>query len=208
MLLAALPLGGCALSAPPARNGRYSVDITELHKSVRYQNTWVYRSPTRRVADFQRFLIRPVVVYPDPVHRIKNRAPFDALQEKLTQRVMRMIGRDHVVVDTPSEGTLEMRIAVVDLKPVVEMKDAQNNDLIRTNTATRGSKIEIDCHDSITNEQIFAMSTIYQGKEFAAYLKPALIPNVEKAFDEWSVYFKARFDEALRAPPPAPTPGR
>ncbi len=199
-------MGGCALSAPPPRNGRYSVDITELHKSERYKNTWIYRSPTRRIADFHQFFVHPVTVYADPVRKIKDRARYNALQDKLTVRTLDLMKKDHPLVDAPSEGTLEMRISIVDLKPVVEMKDAQKNDLIRMNTATKGSKIEIDCHDAVTNEQIFAMSTIYQGPEFAAYENPALLPNVEQAFDEWSTYFKARFDEALKSPPPLPSP--
>jgi hypothetical protein len=70
--------------------------------------------------------------------------------------------------------------------------------VIRTDTTAKGSKIEIDCHDSVTGTQIFAMSTIYPGETYTAYLDPSLAPTLEKAFDDWSLYFRDRLDDAVR----------
>lgn len=194
----AVVLGGCALSAPPPRNGRFEVDITELQKSDRYKNTWIYRNPTKSVTAYPKCLVPPVSVYDNPVHAIKERAPFDAMARRFTERMRELMRKDYQVVDSTGADVLNIQVSVVDIKPVVAMKDAAGNAVIRTDTTAKGSKIEIDCHDSVTGEQIFAMSTLYPGERYTAYLDPTLAPALERAFNDWSAYFRDRLDDAIR----------
>lgn len=193
-----LLLSGCVLSAPPPRNSRYVADITSLEKSAVYKDTWVYRHPTKRVVDYNAFILPPVTVYRNPAEKIADRAVFDKMEVKFSDRMLKMMRKDYAVVENPGEGTLVIKISVVDIKPVVETVDEAGNKAIRLMPDTKGSKIEVDCHDSVTNEQIFAMSNLYKGEEYMAFKDLKRAFSVDKAFQEWSKFFKMKFDEAMK----------
>lgn len=168
-------------------------------KSDFYKDTWIYRHPTKKVTDYKKFVIQPVIVYDNPSKKIKDRTLFDEMEIGFTGDVIRTLKKDYTVVDDPGPQVLSIQITVVDIKPIVRLKNEAGNDTIRVDSEAEGSKIEVDCHDSLTNEQIFAMSRLYQGTAYTAYENPSLAPALEKTFDDWLQFFKARLDEAVKA---------
>lgn len=199
LLFLALLLSGCVLTNAPPRNSRFMVDITGLEKVDFYKDTWVYCHPQIKVTDYRSFIVAPVEVYHNTAKKIpkKTRPIYDAEEGNFQRYAEDVIGKGYPVSAQPGPGVLRIEFNVVDIKPIVRTKD-HGNDAIITDPNTKGTKIEADCFDSVTNERIFALSTLYKGQEYAAYKDPALLPAVELAFQEWLMFFKKRFDAAMQ----------
>ncbi len=204
-------IAGCVLHGTPDRNSRFSADISTMKREEVTDfphTTWVYRHPTRKPTDFSKFILAPVTVYDKPATKVlgRDRETFDVEAGKLKLKLVKLLGNDYFLTDKTGADTMRIDVAVVDIKPVVQMvKDGNETTVL--NPSIKGSKFEANCYDSVTNELIFAVSTLYKGDEYTAYQDASLLNNTETAFDEWSAYFKHRFDVALSLPGmPAPTP--
>jgi hypothetical protein len=108
------------------------------------------------------------------------------------------------VVDTPGEGVLRIDISIYDIKPIVNYINKDGNEAVRFDNTLVGTKFDMDCYDSVSEEQIFALSTLYKGQEYTAYKDLSYMGNVETAFNEWARFFKGRLDAAKHLPPSSP----
>ncbi len=209
--LSMVALTGCVLHGTPDRNSRYSADISTMQReelSDFPHTTWVFRHPTRKPTDFAKFILAPMTVYEKPASAVlgRDRETFDVEAGQLRLKLAKLIGKDYFLTEKSGPDTMRIEVQIVDIKPVVQMKK-DGNDTTILNPNIKGSKIEANCYDSATNELIYAISTLYKGDEYTAYQDASLLPNMEKAFDEWAVYFKRRFDTAMALPGmPVPTP--
>lgn len=169
-----------------------------MEKSALRKDTWVYRHPTKHVTDYAAFNIPQITVYEHSNEKIKpeNRAPFDALADRLRGKTVDLLKKDYPIVGTDGKGTLRIEISVMDIKPIVHLKNSDGNMVTIMDRSKIGTKFEMDCHDSVTDELIFAVSSLYNGKEYAAYKDPQLLGTVETAYEDWAAFFKSRLDDA------------
>ena len=197
-----LILSGCILS-PRTRNSRFSLDITKMQKADFYKDTWIYRHPTKKVTDYHEFWVDPIPVYVNTAAKVLpvNRPVFDDLGESFREQIINSIKNQYTLVKNPGKNTLKMDISIVDIKPIVTLIRPDGNEAVVTDTTLKGTKIEIDCYDAGTGESIFALSTLYKGEAYTTYEDIALIPKLEEAFTEWRVYFRKRFDDAMKKNP-------
>lgn len=186
-VLPALILSGCVLSQEAPRNSRFFGDYSEFQPVDFKNETLVYRHPTTRVTDYNKFLIAPVSVYDNPNKKIKpiNRPFYDDLALDFREKLVKLISKNYQVVSEPGPGVLRFEYAVVDIKPYVWYTRPDGTRAFRADTLLKGSKFELDCHDSLSGDRVFAISTLYPGNDYLAYSDLALIPNVQTAFDEW-----------------------
>lgn len=191
-----LSLCSCVLSNAPPRNSRFKVDISKMEPVHFLRDSWIYRHPTKRVTDYSAFIIPAVVVYPNPADKIKDRAPYEALSRELTDQARRLFSEDYIVTDNISENTLRVEISIIDIKPVVQVNKGVTDSII-INSPEKGSKFDVDCFDAASEEEIFALSTLYKGEEYLAYRDSFLIRNIQSGFDEWLAFIKDKFDEAM-----------
>jgi Protein of unknown function (DUF3313) len=193
-----LLLCGCVLNAPPARNSRFKADITDMQKVDFYRDTWVYRHPTKKTTDYNRFILSPFSVYENTAVKIKraNKKKFDQLATTLHQKTKILFSADYPVVESSDENTLRVEIEIIDIKPIVQLKKEGNTTVVR-DPDIEGSKIEANCYDALSGELIYAVSTLYKGEPYAAYQNSLLIKNIQDAYNEWFTFFKVRFDEAM-----------
>lgn len=166
-----------------------------MEKADFYADSWIYRHPTKRAVDYTRFLIAPITVYEQPMKKIKHRGPYDALGRTLTDRFTAQFSKKYPVTNKKGHGVLRIQIEVLDIKPLVKTKSGVTDTIIIDNN-TKGSKLELDCYDTESGEEIFAISTLYKGDAFVAYEDPSLIPSIDSAFDQWIEFLMERFDEA------------
>jgi len=203
-LIPCLLLTGCILSNPPARNSKFVADITDFKKSDVLPDTWIYQHPETRVADYDKFIVSPLRVYPNPATKIKknNRPDYDALADTLRNKVISMMEKHYRLADQPGPNVLVLDFSIIDIKPVVEVTRPDGTEAVVMDTMLKGSKLELDCRDSMNDEHIFAMSSLFKGDDFKAYENKGLLPNVEKAFDNWIVVLSSLFQKAKAAPSP------
>jgi hypothetical protein len=207
-LLALIFISGCVEIHPP-RNKRYSVDITQLKQEELIKDTWVYRHPDKKPTDYKLFIFDSVRVYENTAKKIRkeNRPIYDAFAERLTGLSLSSFKKDYDIAKQAGEGVLEIEISIVDIKPIVHYINKDGNEAIRYDGTAKGTKFEMDCVDSATREPILAISTLYSGEQYAAHENLAYLGNLEKAYLEWSRFFKNRFDQATKkASTPAPSP--
>jgi hypothetical protein len=183
---AATLFSGCVLKYPVERNSRFAVDISEMRKAEFMHDTWVYRHPSKRVRDYPAYWVSSVQVFPKPVKRISKamRKRYELLAGRLDGQLKGLIHQNFAEATGPGENVLELKIAIIDMKPIVRTQ-RDGNDVILTDTLSKGSKFELDAVDSKSGELIFAISTLLKGDNFAAIKDPALIPVLEKEFTSW-----------------------
>jgi len=193
-----LVLAGCVLKSPPARNSRFSVDISQMVKADFYKDTWIFRHPTKRMTDYTEFIVAPVEVYGEtPGIKRRERPIFEDFGVGLQVELRRLLGKDYFLVETPGPRVLRLEMKVVDIKPIVQReKDGRNVTVF--GASELGSKLEVDAFDAVTNELVYSVSTLYEGAEYAAHEEDGRLENVERAFTEWSAYFKKRLDQAMK----------
>jgi hypothetical protein len=189
---------GCVLNAPPPRNSRYSVDISDMEKSALRKDTWVYRHPTKHVTDYVAFNIPKIAIYEKTAEKIspENRALFETLAEKLRAETIAMMRENYPIVDAEGKGALRLEISILDIKPIVHLKNSTGNLVTIMDRSKIGTKFEMNCYDTESDELIFAVSSLYNGPEYAAYKDSALLKNVEPAYTDWAAFFKNRLDDA------------
>lgn len=197
-------LGGCVLSNPPPRNSRKTANVVHMTKSDAFHESWIYRHPSRRVADYTRFWLAPISVYENPAKRVADRSVVVMLTDVCTDHLRRELAPDLPFVSEPGPGDLEVRVSIVDLKPKAQFINPDGNMTIKTDPTARGCKFEVDFVDSKTGELIFAASTLIRGEEFAAHLYPEAAQKVEEKFVEWVAFFRSRLKEAVESATPAP----
>lgn len=190
------------------RNSRYSVDITKLKQEELIKDTWVYRHPKVKPTNYQQFLLMPITVYENTAKKVKkhDRPILDAFGERLTKQTNALFAKDYTLAAAPDIGVLEINIAIVDIKPIVNYINKDGYEAVRYDGTAIGTKLEMDCVDAVTREPILVLSTLYKGEQYAAHENLAYLGNVEKAFEEWTRFFKNRFDQAMQSVTPAPSP--
>ncbi len=198
--ISALALSSCVLHEQP-RNSRFFGDYTDFQKVDFKAETLVFRHPTTRVIDYDKFLIMPVSIYDNPQKKIRDedRPKYDALSENLRQKLVSVVSKHYQIVDEPGPGVLRMEYAVIDIKPYVWYTNKQGNRTFRADTLLKGSKFELDCHDAQSDERIFAITTLYPGDIYKAYENSDLIPNIESAFTDWSTFLSGLLDRAKKS---------
>lgn len=201
-LLGTLVLFGCVLNAPPPRNSRFSVDISDMTKADFLHDTWIYRHPTKKVLDYSSFLVSPVKVFSNPVKKIsdESRTRYNQLAMKLESDVKKMLSKNSRLADQPGRDVLQLKLAVIDIKPIVHMmKDG--NEVRVSNPDIRGTKFDLDVADSESGELIYAISTLYKGDDYAQFEDPALAPRLEKESVSWISFLSDRLNEQRQTKP-------
>ncbi len=191
----AVLLSGCVLRQEQPLNSRYLGDYTGFQQVDFKAETLVYRHPTTRVTDYNKFMIAPVIVYENaPKIKESNRPFYDDLADELHSKLVGIISKNYSIVKDPGPGVLLLEYAIVDIKPYTWMTKEDGTRYFRTDTTRKGSQFELDCRDSQSDERIFAISTRYVGKTYMAYANMSCLPNIQTAFDQW-----ARFLDSLLA---------
>jgi hypothetical protein len=190
-------LSGCVLDTVPERNGQFIADYSDFKKIDYKAETWVYRHPTKHVADYSALIIGTISVYPNPEKKIKRatREEFDDFGERMRMEMVQRSRKRYKIVSAAGPGVLKVDFAIIDIKPFVWLTKPDGTRYFRTDTVLKGSKFEVDCKDSVTGERVFALSTLYGGDDYLAYKDPSLLNNVEQAFNEWLSFLRQRMDE-------------
>lgn len=193
---------GCVLDTVPDRNGQFIADYAAFTKVDYKAETWVYRHPTKRVADYPSLLIGSISVYPNPPKKVKQatRDEYDDFGQRMRMEMVQRSKKRYQIVTQPGPGVLKLNFAIIDIKPFVWLTRPDGTRYFRTDTVLKGSKFEVDATDSVTGERVFALSSLYGGDEYLAYKDPWLLNNVEKAFNEWLAFLRERMDEIQPKP--------
>jgi hypothetical protein len=199
--------GGCVLSESPERNGQFIADYAAFQKVDFKAETWVYRHPTKRVADYPALLIGSIAVYPNPQKKVGRaaREDFDDFGQRMRMEIVRRSKQRYKIVKTAGAHVLKLNFSIQDIKPFVWLTRPDGTRYFRTDTVLKGTKFEVDCTDSVTGERVFALSTLYGGDEYLAYQDPFLLNNVEQAFNDWLSFLRERMDEVRADPTTVPS---
>lgn len=174
------------------------VKLGPIEKADFSPDTWVYRNPAKSPLEYAQILLSPVKVYENMASEVnkRDRRNLEDVGASFSRRLQRLLEKDYMPVKKPSPMALRIDIELLELKPGIRIfKDRHEKIKLARNVS--GTKLEAACYDSVTGELIFAVSTFYQGDEYAAYKSPVLIKNLRGAFGEWSTHFKKRFDQEM-----------
>src|SRR5689334_12125431 len=86
-------MAGCVLHEQPALNSRYFGDYTGFQKVDFTAETVVYRHPTTRVIDYDKFLVEPVSVYENPQKKLPRGSAslYDELALDLHDKLVKLV---------------------------------------------------------------------------------------------------------------------
>lgn len=187
---------GCVF--PETRNTRRSADYSDF--SAVDETTLVYWNPARKVRDYKKFFVAPVDFYGNPQVKVspQNRGIYTEWAGKFRQKSIATLKNGFNVVDKPAAGVLKIKVDVVDIKPFVWLRKPDGTRYLRTDTVLKGTKFEVSCLDGKTKETIFASVTLFGGEKYMAYQDPALLPNVEEAYDQWLKFLRIMLEKSKK----------
>ncbi len=203
---ALLALFGCAgTNAVVQKPAAIVLDVNEepaalgpIEKADFSPDTWVYRNPAKSPLEYAQIILSPVKVYENMASEVnkRDRRNLEDVGASFSRRLARLLAKDYMPVTKPGPMALRVEIELLELKPGIRLFQARREKTKLPHNVS-GTKLEAACYDSVTGELIFAVSTFYQGDEYAAYKSPVLIKNLRGAFGEWSEHFKKRFDQEM-----------
>jgi len=161
-------------------------------------NTWVYRNPVKSPLEYAQVILSPVKVYENMASEVnkRDRRNLEDVGVSFSRRLQRLLEKDYMPVTRPGPTALRIEIQLLELKPGTHIFQARREKMKLPKNVS-GTKLEAACYDSVSGELIFAVTTFYDGDQYAAYKSPVLITNLRGAFGEWSTHFKKRFDQEM-----------
>jgi len=194
-------------AAASARASAFLGDVSAFAASPDDEDMLVYRKRPGILADYDTFLIDPVLAYFRPDSEAIGLDP--AKLAELTvyfrdQLVEQLEGGGYRVVDEPAPGRLRLRIAITDLRIARGAANAAGKvaglatgvGLLLPNLDVGGAAIEAEAVDAASGERMLAVVDSDRGRRFLNVRGVQPTGDARAALKGWAKEFRARLDKA------------
>jgi len=194
----------------PPSSARASVflgDVSGFSASPDDEDMLVYRKRPGILADYDTFLVDPVLAYFRPDSEAIGLDP-EKLAELTVyfrdQLVEQLEAGGYRVVDEPAPGRLRLRIAITDLRVARGAANAAGKaaglatgiGLLVPNLDVGGAEIEAEAVDAASGERMLAVIDSDRGRRFLNVRGVKPTGDARAALKGWAKEFRARLDEA------------
>ncbi len=155
LILCGLLFVGC--QSKTAHSG-FLGDYSELRESSEYKGTSVYKNPNLTLADYDKFLIDPILVH--FAANAKGTAMDPAKVKKVTdyaaEQLREALSKRYQVVSAPGPGVLRLRIALTDIKKTIPAMNILPQTKL-SGVGVGGASMEAEAVDSQSGERVLAV---------------------------------------------------
>ena len=198
-----LPAGCGAGDRPPGSEcSGFLGDISQLRPGRGAQAQLIYINPQADFSSYENVIIDPVAVWQGAGSCFPGVSPgeLESLARDLGASMRKELAHEFQVLDRPAAGTLQIRIALVELRP-----GAANSG----NDLAGSVAIELEILDAVSGQRMIAAADSRGDGEEPRESQRAET-NVRAAFDEWASRARDRlslfrdFDASQARQEPAP----
>lgn len=174
-------------------------DYSVLEPNPEVDGALYYQAPGTSLADYDKFIIEPIVVHFHPVSKAKSIDP-ERLLELTTvfhNEIVEVLSENYEIVEASGPGVLIVQAAITDLE--------ENSPLFNIHPATKmlgvglgGAAMEAKAIDSQTGDLVIAVMDSRQGDRLTLDVTAGLTAwgSAKQAVQYWANRFKDRLDEA------------
>jgi|GEM_PF-6634079 len=158
ILLSCIIFGGCqSIPSWPESSG-FLESYTGMHYSDELKDFLIFTHRDKKVADYSKFLVDPVVAYLNPGARAYHADPAELkkITDTLYVQIVSALQKHGAVVGAPGEGVLRVKVAITDIYN------------LESDAAKRGL-LEAEFVDTRTRECIFSMMAAKRGIAFSEF---------------------------------------
>jgi hypothetical protein len=218
-LAAGLPLlwvaAGCATGPPKSGFLTHYEDFIEAPPDARIwqyvkpggqtrqltARIWVDRDNAAALANYDRFMVDPVVVQlrPDAAGSFVRPVDLDGLTRFMHEHFVSTLEQRYPVVEEPGEGVLHVRRALTDVYPGYAYLSPQpDNHPVKTwaNSQPGGACIEGEAIDSVTGERIIGIIALVRGSYYDASTPGDPWRDAKRSIEGADKFFREIVDDA------------
>ena len=194
LILCGALLSGC--QSKTAHSG-FLGDYSELRPSSEYKGTSEYKNPDLALADYDKFMIDPILVHFAP--NAKGTAMDPAKVKKVTdyagEQLREALSKRYQVVSAPGPGVLRLRIALTDIKKTIPAMNILPQTKL-SGVGVGGASMEAEALDSQSGERVLAVVASGKGSFFAYKAGLESLGNAKEVIRKWAERFVERLDKA------------
>ena len=195
LILVVATLGGCGASQR-AYSG-FLGDYSNLEPSPRIDGAKVYRAPDFDLSKYNQFIIDPIGVEfaPDASGSAVDPKVLTEMTQYFRGKLIEGLSKNYRVVDKAGPGTMQVRIAITDLKkatPALNIHPATKLSGVGLGAAS----VEAECVDSATGKRLIAFVHTRSGDRLAVVEGLQDWGHAKQAMDFWAEKLVERVDEA------------
>jgi len=202
LAVVALLVVGCTVQvpAPPDQQARFLDDYALLRPDQRRSGSLEYLAPNADLNAYTKIMVDPVAIYYRPVAGSIGIRPDELLMvtEHVRTTIAKALAPMYPVADEAGPEVLRVRAAITHVEPVAPIRNELNPAVVRAPISIRGSQIELELIDSLSNKQIAALVDAAVGRTPAATYSWAKWSDALAALDAWGGRLRERISE-LRA---------
>ena len=188
-------LTGCQ-SGKTARSG-FLGDYSGFRASSEYKGAMEYRHPTLTLADYNKFMIDPILVHfaPNAKGTAIDPAKIMKLTDYAAEQLRESLSKRYQVVSAPGQGVLRLRVALTEIKKTTPAMNILPPTKL-SGVGLGGASMEAEAIDSRSLERVFAVVDSGMGDRLS--IAPGLDPlgHAKQLIRKWSARFAKRVDNA------------
>ncbi len=194
-ILCGVFLAGCRRSNPGFSG--FLRDYSGLRASSEDKAIWVYKHPNLTLADYDKFIVDPILVHFAP--NAKGTAIDPVKVMKLTdyagEHLRDSLSKHYLLVGTPGPRVLRLRIAITEIKKTTPPLNILPP-MKLSGVGLGGASMEAEAIDSQSGERVLAVMDSQMGNRLS--IVPGLDPlgHAKQVIRKWVRRFVKRMDKA------------
>ena len=167
-----------------------------FEKSEKVSGAEVYVNPNKNLADYNSYLVKPVVVHfaPDSKGVSVNPDTLDELTNYFHDKLVDQISAKYTVVNSPNVDTLVIKTAITDLKAAIPALNIHPGTKL-SGAGLGGASVEAEAVDSATGERVFAFVHTGKGNRISMNAGLSTWGHAKQVMDFWAEKAVERLDE-------------
>lgn len=156
-----------------------------------------YESATKRLKDYDKFMIDPVIVHfaPNAKGTAIDPAKVKKLADYMTERLRELLSKRYQVVSAPGPGVLRLRIALTDIKKTIPALNIHPG-MKLSGVGVGGASMEAEAVDSQSGERVLAVVDSGEGSFMAIKAGLESLGHAEEVIGAWAERLVNRVDKA------------
>lgn len=197
--LVSLVLGsliGCQPKEKTAYSG-FLRDYSTMMPSPIVEGAVYDENPVKRLDQYDKFMIDPVVVHfaPNAQGTALDPAKLTRLTDYFRDEAIKALSKRYTVVKTPGPGVLRIRAAITDIQPTKPLMNIHPASKLM-GAGLGGASMEAEAIDSQTKERVFAVVDTRQGDKVSVVAGLDELGHAKQVMNYWIGRFVKRVDEA------------
>jgi hypothetical protein len=178
----------------PAR----ALDSTSTTKGTEAVAEILYRHPTKRARDYDKFFVAPVTLKPNEKSNTLSPEELKVFAEAFTTSARESLSNSKkpwTVVDEPGAGALTIQMTVLEFEPVKPQATGKGDVAIRFDTTGRGGSLLLSGIDGASGEKIIELRQQLIGPKYLLGDQKTRLMNMLDAFRVWGSLLQMRLAE-------------